>query len=68
MDWNHDGKIDGQEIVHFHEVINSDSNNSAVSGGSGGASTGDADLGWVGKAMLVILALGFISFIGKLFG
>lgn len=68
MDWNHDGKIDGHDMVHFHEVINSDSNNSTVGGGSGRASTGDASLGWIGKAMLVILALGFISFIGKLFG
>lgn len=25
MDWNRDGKVDGHDAVHFHEVINSDS-------------------------------------------
>jgi hypothetical protein len=25
MDWNRDGKVDGHDMVHFHEVINSDS-------------------------------------------
>ena len=40
MDWNHDGKIDGHDMVHFHEVINSDGNSASdngsnVSGGRG---------------------------------
>ncbi len=40
MDWNRDGKVDGHDMVHFHEVINSDSNSAPaidgnVSGGNG---------------------------------
>ncbi len=39
MDWNHDGKIDGHDMVHFHEVINSDSNNTPTSTGGGRGSS-----------------------------
>lgn len=66
MDWNHDGKIDGHDMVHFHEVINSDSNNSTAGGGSGRVSTGgNTDLGWVGKIFIALLIFEFISFLAE---
>jgi hypothetical protein len=53
-------------MVHFHEVINSDSNNSTVGGGSGRASTGgNTDLGWVGKIFIALLIFEFISFLAE---
>jgi hypothetical protein len=53
-------------MVHFHEVINSDSNNSTVGGGSGRATTGgNTDLGWLGKLFIVLLLFEFISFLAE---
>ena len=66
MDWNHDGRVDGYDMVHFHEVINSDNNNPTVGGGSGRATTGgNTELGWLGKVFIVLLIFEFISFLAE---
>ena len=42
MDWNRDGKVDGRDVVHYHQVINSDSGSSCDGGNtsSGGRGNG----------------------------
>ena len=67
MDWNRDGKVDGHDMVHFHEVINSDNTTfSTVNSTSGRASSdSNSHLGWLGKFFIVLLVLEFLSFLGE---
>jgi hypothetical protein len=71
MDWNHDGKIDGHDMVHFHEVINSDSNNDSSSafGGSGNgygnSSTTDDEKA---KAIVILIGICVAYFVLRMMG
>jgi hypothetical protein len=72
MDWNHDGKIDGHDMVYFHEVINSDSSSNDTNYSSGGNGNGYGNSSTTddekAKAIVILIGICVAYFVLRMMG